>query len=91
MDTTPADKPLEKELLPLFTEKAPFQLPTEWKELIVKISPYIMLILVPLAILAIGFGAIVSLFSLFSVSPFYSIGLLITITHQRLHLILVVV
>jgi hypothetical protein len=63
METISPDKPLEKELLPLFTSKAPFQLPAEWKEFIVKVSPYVMLILVPLTVLAIGVTAIASIFT----------------------------
>lgn len=63
METITPDKILEKEILPLFTSKAPFQLPAEWKEFIVKVSPFLMLILVPLTIFAIGFTAISSLFT----------------------------
>ncbi|MFN3850451.1 MAG: hypothetical protein ACK4NY_13530 [Spirosomataceae bacterium] len=73
------DKPLEKDLLPLFTTKAPFQLPEEWKDLIVKISPWIMLILVPLILLGIGVGAIASIFSTFTLNPRWSVSVLISI------------
>ncbi len=59
-------KPLEAELLPIFTTKAPFQLPEEWKRLIVKVIPWIQLIFVPLSLLAIGFGTLASLLSLFT-------------------------
>lgn len=69
--------PIEKELLPLFTEKAPFQLPTEWKEGLVKYSPYIMMILAPLAILAIGIGALLSIFSLLTVNFLGTISLVL--------------
>jgi uncharacterized membrane protein len=74
MATIIADKPFEKELLPLFTNKAPFQLPAEWKEFIVKISPLIMLILVPLTVFAIGITAILSIFSTISLNPMWSIA-----------------
>jgi len=78
MDLITPDKPLEKELLPLFTTKAPFQLPTEWKEFIVKVSPWIMLILVPLYIFAIGVTAFASVFTAFTLNPRWSLGILIT-------------
>ncbi len=79
METINPDKPLEKELLPLFTSKAPFQLPTEWKDFIVKVSPYIMLILVPLTILAIGFTAFASIFTTISSSPLYGLATVATL------------
>ena len=78
METVIPDKPLEKELLPLFTSKAPFQLPTEWKDFIVKISPYIMLILVPLTVLAIGVTAFASIFTTFTSNPRWGLATLVT-------------
>lgn len=58
--------PLEKELLPLFTEKAPFQIPAEWKELIAKYGPWLMVIFLPLSLIAMGLGTFASLVSMFS-------------------------
>lgn len=79
METIIADKPLEKELLPLFTSKAPFQLPTEWKDFIVKVSPYIMLILVPLTVLAIGLTAIASIFTSITTNLRWSLATIIVL------------
>lgn len=79
MESILPDKPLEKELLPLFTSKAPFQLPTEWKDFIVKISPYIMLILVPLTVLAIGVSALASIFTAFSTNLKWSLATVVII------------
>ncbi|WP_337042370.1 hypothetical protein [Emticicia sp. 17c] len=70
------DKPLEKEILPLFTTAVPFQLPVEWKNFIVKITPWIMLLLVPLYLLVIGLGTISSLFSAFTAHILSSLGTL---------------
>jgi hypothetical protein len=79
--------PLEKELLPLFTEKAPFQIPDEWQEVMVKYGPYILLILVPLSLLAIGIGAIATIFSAFTLNFLGSISLLLTILSMILNLV----
>ena len=78
MNFIPADKPLEKEILPLFTKTIPFQLPAEWKEFIVKIIPWIMLLLVPLYILVIGLTAFSTLFTAFFDHPLWSVGMLIS-------------
>ncbi len=79
MENINPDKPLEKELLPLFTSKAPFQLPTEWKDFIVKVSPYIMLILVPLTVLAIGLTAFASIFTTISSNPMWGLATIFTV------------
>ncbi|NJL15709.1 MAG: chromate transporter [Microscillaceae bacterium] len=71
--------PLEKELLPLFTDKAPFQLPTEWREAIVKYSPYVMMILAPLSVLAIGLSTLASIFSLLTVNFLGTLSLILSI------------
>lgn len=78
MTLIPADKPLEKEILPLFTKTIPFQLPVEWKEFIVKITPWIMLLLVPLYIFVIGLSAFASLFTAFTDHPLWSVGMLLS-------------
>lgn len=78
MNLIPADKPLEKEILPLFTKTIPFQLPTEWKDFIVKITPWIILLLVPLYIFAIGLTAFGTLFTAFTAHPLWSVGMLVT-------------
>lgn len=79
MSSITPDKPFEKELLPLFTIKAPFQLPTEWKDFIVKVSPYVMLLLVPLTVFAIGITAIASIFSTFTINFRWSLATLIVL------------
>ncbi|GGD73087.1 hypothetical protein GCM10011514_41480 [Emticicia aquatilis] len=79
MENIIADKPLEKEILPLFTSAIPFQLPSEWKEFIVKVSPYIMLILVPLTIFAIGITAILSVFSTLLLHPIWALATVATL------------
>jgi uncharacterized membrane protein HdeD (DUF308 family) len=76
MTLIPADKPLEKEILPLFTKTIPFQLPVEWKEFIVKVTPWIMVLLVPLYIFVIGLSAFTSLFTAFFDHPLWSLGML---------------
>lgn len=78
MNFIPADKPLEKEILPLFTKTVPFQLPVEWKEFIVKITPWIMLLLVPLYIFVIGLTAFTSLFTAFTDHPLWSFGMILS-------------
>jgi len=78
MNLIPADKPLEKEILPLFTKTIPFQLPTEWKDFIVKITPWIIVLLVPLYIFAIGLTAFGTLFTAFTDHPLWSVGMLVT-------------
>src|SRR6218665_454791 len=78
MDFIPADKPLEKEILPLFTKTIPFQLPVEWKEFIVKVTPWIMVLLVPLYIFVIGLSAFTSLFTAFFAHPLWSVGMLLS-------------
>lgn len=72
-------KPLEAELLPVFTVKAPFQLPVEWKNLIVKVIPWIMLILIPLSLLAIGLGTLASLISLFTLHLLTAISITVSL------------
>jgi hypothetical protein len=72
-------KPLEAELLPVFTDKAPFQLPVVWKELIVKISPWIMLIFVPLSLLAIGLGTLATLLTLFTLDLLAAVSITVSI------------
>ncbi|MBA4848866.1 hypothetical protein [Emticicia sp. BO119] len=78
MDFIPADKPLEKEILPLFTKTIPFQLPVEWKEFIVKVTPWVMVLLVPLHIFVIGLSAFASLFTAFFDHPLWSVGMLVS-------------
>jgi hypothetical protein len=80
-------KSLEAQLAPLFTIKAPFQLPEVWREGLVKYSPWIMLIFVPLSLLAIGFGTIASIFSMFSFNFFGALALLLSIISMVLDLI----
>lgn len=70
---------LEAQLAPIFTIKAPFQLPEIWREGIVKYSPWIMLIFVPLSLLAIGLGTIASIFSMFTFNFFGALALLLSI------------
>jgi lysylphosphatidylglycerol synthetase-like protein (DUF2156 family) len=77
MENIIADKPLEKELLPLFTSKAPFQLSTEWKEFIIKVTPFIMLILVPLTVFAIGLTAIASIFATLTTNLRWSLATIV--------------
>lgn len=80
-------KSLEAQLAPLFTTKAPFQLPEVWREGLVKYSPWIMLIFVPLSLLAIGVGTIASIFSMFSFNFFGALALLLSIISMVLDLI----
>ncbi|MBO0929843.1 chromate transporter [Fibrella aquatilis] len=70
---------LENELAPIFTTKAPFQLPEEAKDLIVKIMPYIAVVLLPLSILAILFGGGLALLSFFTLHLGASLALIIMI------------
>lgn len=72
-------KNIEAALLPLFTTKAPFQLPEIWKDGIVKYGPWVMLIFAPLSILAIGLGSIAGIFSLFTVNFLAAVSLLLTL------------
>jgi hypothetical protein len=83
----PPTLPLEKELLPLFTEKAPFQMADEWREIFVKYGPYITLILAPLTLLSIGITAIVSIFSILTVNFLGGASLLLTILSMILSLV----
>lgn len=46
-------KELEKTLEPYFTSKAPFQIPKDIKELLVKLAPYLVIIFVVLSLPAI--------------------------------------
>lgn len=46
-------KELEKTLEPYFTNKAPFQIPKDIKELLVKLAPYLVIIFVVLSLPAI--------------------------------------
>ncbi|GAB3520004.1 hypothetical protein [Emticicia fontis] len=78
MNLIPADKPLEKEILPLFTKTIPFQLPVEWKEFIVKVTPLIMVLLVPLFIFVIGLSPFASLFTAFFDNILWSISILLS-------------
>lgn len=80
-------KPLEAQLAPLFTIKAPFQLPEAWREGLVKYSPWIMLIFVPLSLLVIGFSTIAGIFSMFSFNFFGALALLLSITSMVLDLL----
>lgn len=72
-------KSIDETLTPLFTTKAPFQLPNEWKEAIAKFSPWIMLIFAPISLLAIGLGTMASIFSMFSYNFLGAVSLLLTI------------
>lgn len=80
-------KPLEAQLAPLFTVKAPFQLPELWKEVIVKYGPWVALILVPLSLFAIGLSTIAGIFSLFTIHFFAALSLLLSIIGMVLNLL----
>lgn len=80
-------KLLEVQLAPLFTIRAPFQLPETWREGIVKYSPWVMLIFVPLSLLAIGLGTIASIFSMFTFNFFGALALLLSIISMILDLL----
>ncbi len=58
--------PLENALTPLFTVKSPIQLPTTWREALVKYAPWIILIFAPLSLLAIGLSGLSYALNLFS-------------------------
>ncbi|MBO0949521.1 chromate transporter [Fibrella forsythiae] len=70
---------LEPELAPIFTSKAPFQLPDNIKEIIVKVAPYVSVILLPLSVLAIVLGGGVAILSGFFLNIRASISLLIIV------------
>ncbi|KAB7732724.1 chromate transporter [Rudanella paleaurantiibacter] len=70
---------LEPELAPLFTEKAPFQLPEEFREGFAKYVPYIAVIFLPLSMLAIIFGGGVAILSGFFLNLRASLSLLLVV------------
>ncbi|TAE29629.1 MAG: chromate transporter [Cytophagales bacterium] len=70
---------LEPELAPLFTDKAPFQLPEEFKEGFAKYVPYVALILLPLSLLAILMGGGAALLSAFTLNIRASLSMLIIV------------
>jgi len=76
MNLIPADKPLEKEMLPLFTKSISFQLPIAWKDFMVKVIPWLIILLIPVYILTIGYSAFGSLFSAFTAHLLASLAML---------------
>lgn len=70
---------LEPELAPIFTDKAPFQLPEEFKEGFAKYIPYVAVVLLPLSVLAILFGGGVAILSGFFLNIRASLSLLIMV------------
>lgn len=70
---------LEPELAPLFTVKAPFQLPEEFKEGFAKYVPYIAVVLLPLSVLAILFGGGVAILTGFFLDIRVSLALLVLV------------
>jgi hypothetical protein len=87
MDSQPAQSnksliPQLEELLDLYlVKKAPFQLPANAKELIVKYGPYItivlMLLLLPVILLALGFSAV--LLPVVGAATGVNMGLMVTL------------
>lgn len=76
MNLIPADKPLEKELLPLFTQSISFQIPATWKDFLVKVIPWLLVLMIPIYIISIGLNSIGSLFSAFSAHLLASLAML---------------
>lgn len=76
MNLIPADKPLEKEMLPLFTKSISFQLPVAWKDFLVKVIPWLIILLIPVYIFTIGYSAFGILFSAFTAHLLASLAML---------------
>ncbi|UBM58379.1 hypothetical protein LAG90_16365 [Marinilongibacter aquaticus] len=70
---------IESILTPIFTTKSPVQLPETWREGLVKYIPWIMLILAPLSLLAIGLGGLSYALDLFSGHFLRSLGMIFSI------------
>ncbi len=70
---------LEPELGPIFTDKAPFQLPEEFREGFAKYFPYVAFVLLPLSLLAILFGGGVAVLSGFFLNIRVSLALLVMV------------
>ncbi len=68
----------EQELAPVFTEKAPFQIPDEIREIIVKIIPYLIILQIVFFVLSMLGGGLVIL-SAFSANILFSISALISL------------
>ncbi|MBO0939586.1 hypothetical protein J2I47_23755 [Fibrella sp. HMF5335] len=69
---------LEQELAPVFTEKAPFQLPDDIREIIVKIIPYLIIVQIVFFVLSmLGGGSVI--LAAFSANLLYSISALISL------------
>ena len=68
----------EQELAPIFTEKAPFQLPDDIREIIVKIIPYLIILQIVFFVLSMLGGGLVIL-AAFSANLLYSISALISL------------
>jgi hypothetical protein len=73
---------LEETLETYMVKKAPFSIPENWKELIVKFVPYLIILRiifsVPTVFLGLGLGALVSPFSSF-LGPSYGFNYLLSI------------
>ncbi len=70
---------LEPELGPIFTDKAPFQLPEEFREGFAKYIPYVAVVLLPLSLLAILFGGGMAILSGFFLNIRVSLALLVMV------------
>lgn len=68
----------EQELAPVFTEKAPFQIPDDIREIIVKIIPYLIILQIVFFVLSMLGGGLVIL-SAFSANILFSISALISL------------
>jgi hypothetical protein len=68
----------EQELAPIFTEKAPFQIPDDIRQILVKIIPYLIILQVVFFVLSLLGGGRVIL-AAFSANILYSISALISL------------
>ncbi len=80
-------QPFENLLTPIFTTKSPVQLPEPWRLAIVKYAPWIMLILAPLTLLAIGLSGLAYAFDLFSGHFLDSLAVIINVIAMVLNLL----
>lgn len=71
---------LEPELGPIFTDKAPFQLPEEFREGFAKYAPYVLAVLSPLYVLSILLSGGAAIISGFFLHIGYSLSMLVAIT-----------
>lgn len=68
----------EQELAPVFTEKAPFQIPDDIREMLVKILPYLIILQIVFFVLSMLAGGLVIL-AAFSANILYSLSAIISL------------